>query len=287
MLPYLSVDLVWLLRKQEEGDGFQGWHQDFSLGNRINKTFVVNVGSKETQNQDTPVSFCNAFEAEEWEEVELYANSVFKNSEDELHVEPVAIHVKNASVEVASNVLKPPATTEQDKMFKHEEQPMVNPTNNPSVTADYDNKPASSTLLEETVQTIQDPPVMHPSLEDNLPVTCINNPSILAEDDKKHAATCLEEMLLTMQQPPFMHPSLPPFRSSEVAWICEFCDCNWPPSQKRCGNCNRWKGGKRTMRTLSKSKPKENIVSKEKGKKGEGKANRLLLFQARILIFLW
>ena len=49
MLPYLSVDLVWLLRKQKEGDGFQGWHQDFSLGSRITKTIVVNVGSKERQ----------------------------------------------------------------------------------------------------------------------------------------------------------------------------------------------------------------------------------------------
>jgi hypothetical protein len=96
MLPYLSVDLVWLLRKQKQGDGFQGWHQDFSLGSRITKTIVVNVGSKETQNQYTPISFGDDFEAEEWEEVESYANSVFQNSEDELHVEPVAIHVKNA-----------------------------------------------------------------------------------------------------------------------------------------------------------------------------------------------
>ncbi len=62
MLPYLSVDLVWLLRKQNEGDGFQGWHQDFSLGSCITKTIVVNVGSK-TQNQDTPVSFDDDFEA--------------------------------------------------------------------------------------------------------------------------------------------------------------------------------------------------------------------------------
>jgi hypothetical protein len=29
MLPYLSVDLVWLLCKSKEGDGFQGWHKDF------------------------------------------------------------------------------------------------------------------------------------------------------------------------------------------------------------------------------------------------------------------
>ncbi len=32
MFPYLSVDLVWLLRKSKEGNGFQGWHKDFFLG---------------------------------------------------------------------------------------------------------------------------------------------------------------------------------------------------------------------------------------------------------------
>ncbi len=80
MLPYLSVNLVWLLRKSKKGDGFQGWHKDFSLGGQITKTIVVNVGSKETQNEDTPVSFGNAFEANEWEEVEAYAQSVFNRS---------------------------------------------------------------------------------------------------------------------------------------------------------------------------------------------------------------
>ena len=69
-----------------------------------------------------------------------------------------------------------------------------------------------------------------------------------------------------MQQPPFMHPSLPPFRSSEVAWICEFCDCNWPPSQKRCGNCKRWKGGKRSMITSGKKDSKEKNYVKGEGK---------------------
>jgi hypothetical protein len=29
MLPYLSVDMVWLLRKSKEGDGFQGWHNTY------------------------------------------------------------------------------------------------------------------------------------------------------------------------------------------------------------------------------------------------------------------
>ncbi len=32
MFPYLSVDLVWLLHNSKEGDGFQGWHKDFYMG---------------------------------------------------------------------------------------------------------------------------------------------------------------------------------------------------------------------------------------------------------------
>jgi hypothetical protein len=191
MLPYLSVNLVWLLRKSKEGDGFQGWHKDFSLGCQITKTIFVNAGSKETQNEDTPVSFGDAFEVDKWEEVEAYAQSVFNNSEDELHG-PVAIHAKKTSV-TDEDDLKPLATP-QEKMFEHEEQPTVIPTKKPSVTDDDDKKPAS-TLLEETVQTIHKPPVIHSSSEDNLPVTCTKTPSITADDDKKPAATCLEETL--------------------------------------------------------------------------------------------
>ncbi len=32
MFPYVSIDLVWLLCKSKEGDGFQGWHKDFFVG---------------------------------------------------------------------------------------------------------------------------------------------------------------------------------------------------------------------------------------------------------------
>ncbi len=32
MSPYLSIDLVWLLHKSKEGDGFQRWHKDFFVG---------------------------------------------------------------------------------------------------------------------------------------------------------------------------------------------------------------------------------------------------------------
>ena len=111
--------------------------------------------------------------------------------------------------------------------------------------------------------------------EDKLPVIPTKKTSVTADDDKKPAATLLEETLRTMQEPPVIHPSLPPFGSSVVAWICEFCDCQWPPSQKRCGNCKRWKGGKRSMITSGKRDSKEKTVSKEKGKKRGRKSKSL------------
>ncbi len=84
MLPYLSVDLVWLLHKSKEGDGFQGWHKDFYMGGQITKTIVINVGSKVINNEETSMSLKNdeLFEVDQWKEIEEYALSGF-NLEDE------------------------------------------------------------------------------------------------------------------------------------------------------------------------------------------------------------
>jgi hypothetical protein len=82
--------------------------------------------------------------------------------------------------------------------------------------------------------------------EEKLPAIPTKNPSVTADDDKKPAASLLQETFRTIQEPSIIHPSLPPFGSNVVTWICEFCDSQWPPSQKRCGTCKRWKGGKRS-----------------------------------------
>ena len=42
---HLRIDNVWLLTKCSSNDGFQTWHRDFALGNKITTTIVVNVGS--------------------------------------------------------------------------------------------------------------------------------------------------------------------------------------------------------------------------------------------------
>jgi hypothetical protein len=208
------------------------------MGGRITKTIVVNLGSKERENEDTPVSFGNTFEVDEWKDVDEYALSVFNNSENELH-EPAAIPTKNPSVTAEDDTKS--SATPQEKMYKDEQKLAAIPTNNSSVTTD---------------------------------------------NDKKPAANLLEEMFRTIQEPPIIHPSLPPFGSNVVAWICEFCDSQWPPSQKRCGTCKRWKGGKRSMSTSGKKDSKEKLCQRRRKRKGVGKVNCLLLFQARMLIFL-
>jgi hypothetical protein len=41
----------------KEDDGFQGWHKDFLWGQRITKTIVINLGSKEREDGETTRSF--------------------------------------------------------------------------------------------------------------------------------------------------------------------------------------------------------------------------------------
>jgi hypothetical protein len=68
-------------------------------------------------------------------------------------------------------------------------------------------------------------------------------------------------------------PSLPEIAGKVVAWICEFCDSQWPQLQKRCGSCKRWKGGKRSL--SNKKNNQEQTVSKDKEKKRGRKSKTL------------
>ncbi len=113
MFPYLSVDLVWLLCKSKEGDGFQGWHKDFLLGQGVTKTIVINVGSKEKEDEETTRSFNNGvpFEGDVWNYTADYATSEF-NLEEELSQDekkPAAIPKKNSSVKPSAILHKKPS----------------------------------------------------------------------------------------------------------------------------------------------------------------------------------
>jgi hypothetical protein len=45
LYPHLSIDQVWLIVKSKRGSGFQEWHRDFYLSNKITRTIVINLGS--------------------------------------------------------------------------------------------------------------------------------------------------------------------------------------------------------------------------------------------------
>ncbi len=49
--PHLSIVSVWLIKKESDDDGFQGWHRDFKLGNTTTSTIVVNVGAEMTSDE--------------------------------------------------------------------------------------------------------------------------------------------------------------------------------------------------------------------------------------------
>jgi hypothetical protein len=73
---------------QIKGDGFQGWHKDFLLGQQIIKTIVINVGSKERDNEETIGSFNNnvSFKVDDWKAIEECALGLGGlNLEDKLH----------------------------------------------------------------------------------------------------------------------------------------------------------------------------------------------------------
>jgi hypothetical protein len=83
--------------------------------------------------------------------------------------------------------------------------------------------------------------------------------------------------MLTTEVPvqfiPNIIPSLPAIAGKVVAWICEFCDSQWPQLQKRCGSCKRWKGGNRSL--SNKKGNQEQTVSKDKEKKRSRKSKML------------
>jgi hypothetical protein len=45
LFPHLSIDQVWLIVKSKRGSGFQEWHRDFYLDDKIIRTIVVNLGA--------------------------------------------------------------------------------------------------------------------------------------------------------------------------------------------------------------------------------------------------
>jgi hypothetical protein len=146
----------------------------------------------------------------------------------------------------------------EDKLPQDEQKSAAIPTNNPSVT------PSAIPHLKPSVK-----PVALPHENSGMiPPLYGKNDDDIAEDNRKPAANRQEEMLTTEVQVQFIqstNPSLLAIAGNVVAWICEFCDLQWPQLQKRGGSCKRWKGGKRSL--SNKKANQEQTVSKDKEKK--------------------
>jgi hypothetical protein len=205
------------------------------MGGRITKTIVINVGSKERDNEETTRSFNNdvSFELDDWNHIEEYALSGL-NLEDKLsqgEQKPAAVLTKNPSVSPSAIPHKKPSA-----------EPVAIPHENTAIILPEDGK----------------------------------NDDDIDEDKRKPAANQQEEMLTTEIQEQFIQntiPSLPGIGGKVVPWICEFCYSQWPQSQKRCGTCKRWKGGKRS--SSNKKDNQEQTVSKNKAKKWGRKSKTL------------
>ncbi len=152
MLPYLPIDLVWLLCKSKEGDGFQGWHKDFYMGGQITKTIVINVGSKGRDTEETTRSFDNdvSFEVDVWKEIEEYALSGL-NLKDKLPQDeqtPAAILTKNLSV--SPSAIPHMKSSAEPVAIPHENTATIPPENgkNDDDIAEDERKPAANRQKE-------------------------------------------------------------------------------------------------------------------------------------------
>jgi hypothetical protein len=190
MFPYLSVDLVWLLHKSKEGDGIQGWHKDFLLGQRITKTIVINLGSKEKEDEETTRPFDNgvSFEGDDWKDMEDYDLSEINLDEEFSQDErkPAAIPNKNPSVKPSE--------------IPHEKSS--------AIPAAIPHKKSSSIPQEDAK----------------------NHDDIAEDERKPAAIQQEEMLITQVTAQPIQHriPSLPPIAGKVVTWICEFGDSQWP-----------------------------------------------------------
>ncbi len=118
------------------------------LGKQITKTIVINVGSKERDNEETTRSFNNnvSFKVDDWKEIEEYALSGF-NLEDELpqdEQKPAAIPTRNPSVKPSAIPHKKPSA--EPVAIPHENSSTIPPEDgkNDDDIAEDKRKPAAN-----------------------------------------------------------------------------------------------------------------------------------------------
>ncbi len=186
MLPYLSVNLVWLLRKSKEGDGFQGWHTDFYMGGRITKTIVINVGSIVINNEETLTSLesDDFFEVDHWKEIEEYALSGFNL---------------------------------EDGHCQDDEKQKLIPTNHPSVSPSA--IPHKNPLSQPVVIPHKMKATIPSEVGRNDDDSADDNRKPVAKSQEEMLTSAVQEQMVTNT---ILHSLV--IGNKVVPWICEFCD---------------------------------------------------------------
>jgi hypothetical protein len=154
----------------------------------------------------------------------------------------------------------------EDEHCQDDQQPAAIPTNHPSVLP--------SAIPHKNPS--EEPVVIPHQIKATIPPKDGKNDDYIAVDKRKPKAKSQKEMLTAAVQEQMLTNTIPyslAIGGKVVPWICEFCDSQWPPWQKRCGTCKRWNGGKR--RLSDKKDHKKKTVSNNKGKK-RGRKIKLL-----------
>ncbi len=152
----------------------------------------------------------------------------------------------------------------EDKHCQDDEKQALIPFNHPSVSPSA--TPHKNPLLQ--------PVVIPHKMKATIFAEVGRNDDDIADDNRKPAAKSQEEMFTTAVQEQMVTNTI--LHSLVIGnnvgpWICEFCDSQWSPSQKRCGSCKRWKGGKRNLSATKDTKEKLLLLTRER--KGVGKVN--------------
>jgi hypothetical protein len=184
MLLYLSVNMVWMLRKSKEG--VQGWHKDLYLGGQIAKTIVINVGSKVINNEETLTFLENDdfFEVDQWREIEEYDLSGFNL---------------------------------EDKHCQDDERQALIPTNHPSVSpsAILHKNP----LLQPVVIPHKTKATIFAVVGRNDDDIADDNRKPAAKSQEEMFTTAVQEQMVTNT---ILHSLV--IGNKVGPWICEFCD---------------------------------------------------------------
>jgi hypothetical protein len=286
----LEVQLVWFIKKRMRGDGFQRWHQDLEGNGTTAETIVVNIASivardelcqiekireshrlmegvllgsieesqqkkGDDQERDTigeVGQMCNNVGDSEFlcderhdtiREIGLLSKDQKKTPEklktscsnghwDDQNGLPDNKHDTFSTVEVESELLKTPPeqlvtcrtyVTQDDvsDTFKHDGDNVGNALGNVVLDVDNQKKPPEELLASATTDQV----IM--SFVPSLP------PMILPNRDQQDAL--------------------------QGIWICHNCDAHCLATNKRCGNCKKWRAGERETVGRSKKATTKNV----------------------------